>query len=74
MYVDPLLFLRWFLLLLSPPLFGMTAIPNGGIFAITNIFRKSVIPNGRIFGITMLSTNLIFTTTGGFYEHEYDRK
>ena len=74
MYVDPLFLLRWFLLLLSPPLFGMTAIPNGGIFAITNIFRKSVIPNGRIFGITMLSTNLIFTTTGGFYEHEYDRK
>ena len=35
----------------------MTAIPNGDIFAITNIPRKSVIPNGRIFGITILSTN-----------------
>ena len=48
------------------PLFGMTAIPNGGIFAITNIFRKSVIPNGRIFGIALLSNNPFFTTTGGF--------
>ena len=52
----------------------MTAIPNGGIFAITNIFRESVIPNGRIFGITILSTNLIFTIIGGFYEQGYDRK
>lgn len=52
----------------------MTAIPNGGIFAITNIFRKSVIPNGRMFGITSKSINPIFTTEGGFYEHEYDRK
>ena len=44
----------------------MAAIPNRGIFAITNIYRKSMIPNGRIFGIALLSNNPFFTTTGGF--------
>ena len=37
----------------------MAAIPNRGIFAITNIYRKSMIPNGRIFGITPKSINPI---------------
>ena len=43
-----------------------TPIPNGGVFATTNIFTKSVIPNRRIFAIRVIPTNELFTTTGGF--------
>lgn len=52
----------------------MTAIPNGGIFAITNIFRKSVIPNGRMFGITSKSINPIFNTKGGCSMTDNEKK
>ena len=56
------------------PSFGITVIPNGGIFATTKIYRKSVIPNGRIFSICMLPNNLIFTTTGGFSRTTDEKK
>ena len=56
------------------PSFGITAIPNGGMFATTTIFRKSVIPNRRTSGITLLSNNPTFTTTGGIFITENEKK
>ena len=56
------------------PSFGITAIPNGGMFATTTIFRKSVIPNRRTSGITLLSNNPTFTTTGGIFMTENEKK
>ncbi|MCQ4794768.1 hypothetical protein NE604_03815 [Anaerofustis stercorihominis] len=55
------------------PSFGITAIPNGGIFATTTIFGKSVIPNKRTFGITLLSNNPIFTTNKRIF-YDYRRE
>lgn len=35
---------------------------------------ESVIANGRIFSICLLSNKPIFTTTGGFYEQDHNRR
>ena len=56
------------------PSFGITAIPNGGMFATTTISRKSVIPNRRTSGITLLSNNPTFTTTVGIFMTENEKK
>lgn len=37
------------------PSFGITPIPNGGLFTTTHIYQKYVIPNYKLFA-----------TTGGF--------
>ena len=61
-------------MILQMPSFGITAIPNGGMFATTTIFRKSVIPNRRTSGITLLSNNPTFTNTGGIFMTENEKK